>query len=32
MSANENECWDGWLVTIKDEWLNPEKVNSQWLF
>lgn len=23
MSANENECWDGWLVTIKDEWLNP---------
>jgi hypothetical protein len=23
MSTYENECWDGWLVVIKDEWLNP---------
>jgi hypothetical protein len=20
---NENEDWGGWLVVIKDEWLNP---------
>lgn len=21
----ENENWGGWLVTIKDEWLNPNE-------
>lgn len=23
MTNINNENWDGWLVTIKDEWLNP---------
>ena len=22
---NENENWDGWLVQIKPEWLNPNE-------
>ncbi len=23
MTNINNENWDGWLVTVKDEWLNP---------
>lgn len=25
-TVNENEDWGGWLIRIKDEWLNPGEV------
>lgn len=23
-----NDCWDGWLVRVKEEWLNPGEASE----